>query len=160
MDTKVKLSEILDALDFQNDEITYYLDKATGKVHMLGPEESGAGEDDDPLESYPEWQREIVEIARRIAQGRDVGLIALPTKWDLDEYEIMREFCESLPEGMVQDAMCIAIRGQGAFRRFKDAIHTFDVAEDWYKYRAEQFKTIAINWCHDHDLEFIDEAKT
>jgi len=56
--------------------------------------------------------------------------------------------------------MCIAIQGSGAFRRFKDAIHTFDVAEEWYKYRAERFKAIAVDWCHDYDLEFIDDAKT
>ena len=159
MAVKVKLNDVLDALDFSNDETEYYLDKATGKVHMLGREELDAGEDDDPLDGYPEWQREVIEIARRVAQGRDDGLIALPTKWDLNEYEIMRGFCESLPEASVQEALIIAIQGQGAFRRFKDAIHRLDVAEDWYRYRAERFKAIAIDWCRDHDLEFIDDAK-
>ena len=160
MAVKVKLSDILEALGFQSDEIRYYLDKTTGRVHALTSEETLAVEEDDPIEDYPEWQRETVEIARRLDQGDDEGLIGLPTQWDIHEYEIMSDFCDSLPDGTVRDALYIAIQGAGAFRRFKDAVNTFGVADDWYKYRAEQFKAIAIDWCQTHDLPYIDDTNT
>ena len=136
MAMKVKLSDILEALGFQSDEIRYYLDKTTGRVHAL-----------------------TSEVARRLEQGDDENLIGLPTQWDIDEYEIMSDFCDSLPDGTVRDALYIAIQGAGAFRRFKDAVNTFGVADDWYKYRAEQFKAIAIDWCQTHDLACIDDTK-
>ena len=38
------------------------------------------------------------------------------------EYSIMERFIWSLPEGTIQDRLENAIRGRGAFRRFKDSI--------------------------------------
>ncbi|UCD53287.1 MAG: hypothetical protein JSW27_11695 [Phycisphaerales bacterium] len=157
MAVKVKLSEILDALEFLNDETEYYLDKATGRVHLLTPDATVAVEADDPIEDYPEWQREAIKIARRVEEGDD-DLIGLPTQWDIHEYQIMSDFCDSLGEGTVQDALFIAIRGAGAFRRFKDAIHTFDVADDWYHYRQMRFKAIAADWCQAHALAYVDDT--
>lgn len=157
MAAKAKLSEILDALDFQNDEIQYVLDKTTGRVHLLTPDDTLAFAADDPAEGDPEWQRETIEIARRFEEGDD-DLIRLPTQWDIHEYEIMSDFCDTLDSGTVQDALLIAIKGAGAFRRFKDAIHTFGVAEKWYRYRQMRFKTIATEWCQVHELAFIDDT--
>jgi Uncharacterised protein family (UPF0158) len=157
MEAKVKLSDILDALGFQNDETEYYLDKTTGRVHLLTPDETLAVEAGDSIQDYPEWQRETIEVARRVEEGDD-DLIALPTQWDVREYEIMSDFCDSLDEGTVRDALYIAIEGSGAFRRFKDAIHTVDVADDWYKYRDARFKAIAIEWCQVHGFAFIDDT--
>jgi len=158
MDVTIKLSEIFDAIGFQNDEIEYYLDKTTGQVHMLTAEETLAVEAGDPIEDYPEWQQETIEVARRIEEGDD-NVIGLPTQWDIDEYEIMSDFCDSLPEGTVQDALYSAIEGRGAFRRFKDAILSFGVADDWYKYRDARFKVIAVDWCKAHGLTYTDDTK-
>jgi hypothetical protein len=159
MDAKVKLSDVLDALEMQNDETNYYLDTCTGIVYLLTPDELYAGEEDDPLEDYPEWQREAIEVARRLANGDDESLIELPTQWDVNEYEIMREFCDAQPEGTVRDALYIAIRGKGAFRRFKDAVHTFGIADEWYKFRLARFKSIAIEWCDANEITYVDDAE-
>ncbi len=158
MDIEVKIDDILEALETSTDEVKFYLDKATGKVQMVTSEETVVAEDDNPLKDYPEWQREMVEVARRLAQGCDKDLIALPTKWDLNDYEIVRAFCESVSDETVRDALCIAIQGSGAFSRFKDAIHRFDVADDWYAYRRRRLKDIAIEWCRANDIEFADDT--
>ena len=145
MGVTIKLSEILEAIEFLSDEIEYYLDKTTGRVHMLTSEITSDAELGDPIEDYPEWEQEPIEVARRVEEG-DKDVIGLPTQWDIDEYEIMSDFCDSLPEGTVQEALYRAIEGRGAFRRFKDAILSLGVADDWYTYREARFKAIAIDW--------------
>lgn len=57
------------------------------------------------------------------------------------------------------ETLCNAIRGRGAFSKFKDCIHRFEIAENWYKYRAETFKEIAIQWCRDDDIKYNDDLK-
>jgi len=65
----------------------------------------------------------------------------------------MERFCLSLEEAL-RDKMYAAIKGSGAFRRFKDSIHNYGIADDWYKYKEESFREIAIEWCKDNDLEY------
>ena len=159
MAMKVKLNDIVDALELQNHETEYYLDTDTGIVHLLGPDDLYAGEEDDPIEDYPEWQRPTVEIARRLVNGDDESLIGLPSQWDVNEYGIMEAFCEALPEGAVRDSLCGAIHGKGAFRRFKDTAHALDVFKEWHRFRLTQFKAIAIEWCQANDIAYVDDAE-
>ena len=45
-----------------------------------------------------------------------------PTKYEIHEYGIMESFVEELPSGKARDELAGAIRGRGAFRRFKNGI--------------------------------------
>ncbi|MBN1360835.1 MAG: hypothetical protein JW993_09595 [Sedimentisphaerales bacterium] len=158
METKVKLSDIIDALETQNDQTNFYLDTSTGTVYLLSPDDLYAGEEDDPLEDYPEWQRPSVEVARRLATGDDESLIELPSRWDVNEYGIMEAFCDTQSDETRRHALQIAIQGKGAFRRFKDAVHAFGVAEDWYRFRLARFKTLAVDWCEANEIAYIDDT--
>ena len=159
METKVKLSDIVDALETQNDQTSFYLDTSTGVVHFLSPDDLYAGEEDNPLEEYPEWQRQTIAIARRLAKGDDESLIELPTRWDVNEYGIMEAFRDMQPEGIVCDALHIAIQGKGAFRRFKDAVQTFGLFDKWHRFRLTRFKSISIAWCQANGIAYIDDAQ-
>ena len=46
-----------------------------------------------------------------------------------------------------------AIRGKGAFRRFKDRLYDFDLQEKWYKYRDDCYEQIARDWCERFGIE-------
>lgn len=39
-----------------------------------------------------------------------------------------------MPEGRKQKELERAIRGRGAFRRFKDLLYDFDLEEEWFQY--------------------------
>jgi hypothetical protein len=45
--------------------------------------------------------------------------LELPNKYDVNEYEIMEEFCLTVSDQRKQDSLLRAIKGKGAFRRFK-----------------------------------------
>ena len=66
---------------------------------------------------------------------------------------MMEEFIYDLPAGRAQDALDAAIRGKGAFRRFKDRLYDFDLQEKWYKYRDDCYEQIARDWCERFGIE-------
>jgi hypothetical protein len=153
MAIRVKLNDIIEGLDFQSDEGHSFLDKKTGEVVSISDEEMQAAEDDEPIEDFPDWQQDLVRIAKEIVDETG-DYIDLPTKFDIDEYSIMGKFCLSLDDSEMSDDLYSAIKGSGAFRRFKDAIHEYDIADDWYKYRDNALKEIAIEWCQAKGIEF------
>lgn len=160
MGIRVELSKIIDAMDFQSLEGSSYLDKTNGEAITLTAEEFQAAEDGDSLDDYPEWQHENIELARNVLSDDDgKRFLQLPTKFDIDEYRIMEKFCLSVQDEKTSEALYLTIKGSGAFRRFKDCVHQFGVAEDWYKYRDKTLKQIAIEWCEENGIAYVDDVK-
>lgn len=81
--------------------------------------------------------------------------LPLPGIHDVDEYEIMSNFCCSLEDKKLSEILCQAIRGRGAFGWFKDGIYKYGLSDDWYRFREEAFKGIAIDWCIENQLSYI-----
>ena len=155
----VSLHEIVDQLTCLDDESTAYLNKETGEVVMVSREDMSWAEEGGELEDIqdePEWQREIFRIAIDVLDSDDY--VALPGKFELDEYDIMRDFCASVAGDRLRDRLLDAIRGAGAFRRFRDAIHRFDIAEDWYRFRDAALKEIAIAWLKENHVAYADDT--
>ena len=46
------------------------------------------------------------------------------------------------------------MQGKGAFRRFKDYCFDVNIIQDWYKFKEERYKQIAIEWCEQNDLKY------
>jgi hypothetical protein len=156
MATRVKLTDIIGGLETQSDESSSYLNKKTSEVVLISDEELNAAEDDEPIEDFPDWQQDLVRIAKEIiAETGDY--LPLPTKFDINEYSIMERFCLSLDDPEMSDVMSGLISGSGAFRRFRDAIHQYDIADDWHSYRNDALKEIAVEWCQENDIEFEDK---
>ena len=156
MAIRVKLNDIIEGLEFQSDESSSFLDKTTGKVVLISDYEISAAEDDNPIEDFPDWEQDLVRIAKEIIDETG-NYIDLPTKFDIHEYSIMEKFCLSLNDDEMSDTLYSLIKGSGAFGRFKNAIHEYDIADDWYKYRNDALKEIAIEWCQENDIEFEDK---
>ena len=155
MSVRVKLSDIIDDMECQSDESSSYLNKKTGKLVLIGHEEAMAAENDEPIEDFPDWQQEIIKVAKDI-ENETGEYIRLPSKFDIHEYRIMEDFCLSVEDQKTSEILYTLIKGSGAFGRFKNAIHIYEIAEDWYKFRNEAFKEIAIEWCQENNIEFED----
>ncbi len=138
----IKLEQVLDAIETANDAFTYFYDTQTGETVFLS----------DPLitgESYDELE-ELIETS----PGR---FLRFPTKYDIHEYRIMEDFVESLPPGRAQKELSSAIRGRGAFRRFKSGVYYHHLEQQWYDYRDQAYREIAIRWCQEQGLEYSEE---
>lgn len=78
----------------------------------------------------------------------------MPSEFDIHEYRIMERFCLSLENDKLRDIMYYSIKGKGAFRRFKNNIRKYNLEQDWYEYRDEALRTIAIEWCEENGIEY------
>jgi len=155
MTIRVKLDEIIDGLESQSDESSSFLDKQTGEVILMTDYAMRAAEENEPLEDVPDWERELVLIAREIL-AETGQYLQLPTQYDINEYSIMEDFCMSLDKKEIGDILYDLISGSGAFRRFKDAIYKYGVEDKWHEYRNNAIREIAIEWCHQNNIEFED----
>ncbi|WP_352420678.1 UPF0158 family protein [Proteiniborus sp.] len=152
MDSHVKLDLIVEEMDFQFDETRSFFNKETKEIVSISYEEFSAVEDEEPIEKFPDWQQENIKIAEEILFG-DLW-IPLPSKFDIHEYSIMERFCLSIKNNNLSDIMYYSIKGNGAFRKFKDNIRKYNIEEDWYEYRDKALRTIAIEWCADNGIEY------
>ena len=155
MATRVTLSDIIDGLESQSDRLNSYLNKETGEIVTFSEDDFILAESDDPLDDLSEWEQESIETIREIEDTDKY--VALPTQFDIDEYDIMERFCRSIEDDEIRDQMYQAIEGRGEFRYFKDSIHRLKIAEDWYKFRDEAFRKIAVEWCEENGVEYVEE---
>ncbi len=84
----------------------------------------------------------------------DIYNISLPSKYDIHEYQIMENFIYSLTSSNHINRLERAIRGKGAFRRFKDTINYLGIEKKWYDFKQKALEKIVLEWCEYHDLEY------
>jgi len=154
MTIQVKLQDILEGMDFQSDEQSSFLNLTTGAVVAITDEELRAAEHDEALEDFPEWQHDQIRLAREMLETDHY--LPLPDRFEINEYQIMERFCLSVDEDDLRDDLCDAIRGRGAFRRFKDRVQAYGIAEDWYRYRDAALREMAMAWCEAHGIAFTE----
>ncbi|WP_010529177.1 UPF0158 family protein [Lentibacillus jeotgali] len=157
MGNKLKISELADEMSMQQmDEHFQLINKETGEVVYIMENLVRMAEDDEPYDHLPDWQQEQMELAIDFVEYDMEKYLPIPSQFDIDEYGMIEDFCFSIKDSNAQDKLLHAIRGKGAFRRFKDMIIDLDLEKDWYAYRDERYKQVAIEFCEDHGLGYIE----
>ena len=148
----VSLQDIIDAMDFGTDEFHSYLNKKTGEIITITDEEINAIQNKDDWNNFPDWQREALTSAKKVFDSSHY--FPLPSKFDIHEYAIMERFCYSTDDPKISNELSNLIKGSGAFRRFIDALHRFGIEDNWYKYRNQALKEIAVEWLESNEITF------
>ena len=133
---KVKLSDIIDAIETMDRYSEYFLDKETGQIEWVSDMAMTSSEKE--------------EIYDRLDEH---GFYRLPTSFDINDYDIMESFVGTL-SGSVRDRLSSAIQGRGAFRRFKDEIRRCGIDQEWYDYQETAYKRKAARWCEENGIEY------
>lgn len=155
MNIQVKLQSIIEEMEIQFEESISFLNIKTGEIVVVNSDDLSAAEDEEPLDDLREWEQENRKIAIDVVDNYE-NYIELSTKYEVNEYEIMENFCLTVRDQQKQESLLRAIKGKGAFRRFKDKIIDFEMKDQWYAYRDESFKQIAIDWCQKNKINFIE----
>jgi hypothetical protein len=151
----VNLLAVVDQMDVISDEVTAYINRKNGELVTFTAEDISLAEEEDDNYSVPEWQREIVDEAKQALSNDDY--LELPDKFEMDEYGIMERYSYAIEDEQVRDALLKAIKGKGAFRRFKDKVHEKGIDKNWHQFRTNAFKQIAADFLLSQGIAFVDE---
>ena len=156
MAARVKLKDIVEAMDFQIEETTSLLDKKSGVIHHFADEVLAQVEDEDLeklLAKCPEWQKGDY-LAAAEYQMRSEDFVSLPSKFDIHEWQIMSDFAGTIQDPKIAAKLDRALHGTGAFRYFKDVLDECGLWDSWNAYRAKRFEEMAKKWCEENGVEW------
>lgn len=132
----VSLEKIIEGLEMVNEVDDCYYNPEKDKIFL-----SNIGECEELTED------EIDELFEES--------IILPTQYEINEYQIMIDFIDTIDNLEIKENLHRLIQGKGAFRRFKDYCFESNIIQDWYKYKEQKYKEIAIEWCKQNELEYM-----
>ena len=135
---RVKLQEVLEALEGAGMETEYYYDTRRQEVLMVF--DGMINGEDNP------------KLMEELSDGFIEDFIPLPGQYEINAYRMMENFIYALPDGNNKEALFQAIKGKGAFRRFKDRLYNFGMEQIWYAYRDACYENIAREWCEKHGI--------
>lgn len=150
---KVKLKEVGEVIDMQMDEYYTLFDRETYTFIHFSEQAYQDAEDREPFDHLPDWQQEERERADLWLEYPD-RFVSLPDKFEINEYSMMEDFCFQLGDERKQERLLKAIRGRGAFRRFKDQVQRWGIDQEWYQFRDKKMEVIAKEWCDNNDINF------
>jgi len=84
--------------------------------------------------------------------AKPIDLNELIEQMDM-QFEEYRTFFNK-ENGVLFTVSADKLRDVEAFRRFKDLIQRYGIADDWYKYRDNRYRGIAIQWCEENDIKY------
>ena len=147
----VDLNELIDALDLQSDFLSFFLHKESGEIITLTEDEIADVEEGRFSSSDEEllFAKEVLSDSGRY--------IELP--WNLDKQGMMEEFCRSLDNEESKEALLELIQNADAFGHFNTAVHLYQVEDSWLEYIHEKLKVVAIEWCKENNLNYVDCSK-
>ena len=128
---RVNLADVIDAIDTINEDETYF---------------------------YSIQDEEIVYVLED--DEDDEFFIPLPTKEEVNDYQNMVNFTETIEDDKKRDWFENAIHGKGAFRRFRATLERFGMETEWYDYLEACHRELAIEWCEQHGVVYDTSVRS
>jgi hypothetical protein len=152
----VSLRAVAAEMDLPNDDWTAYINRRTGELVTVTDEEARAVEADAGDDDLPDWQAEHLPKVREALSSDD--FLPLPSRFDINDYGIIERFCQQVANTRMREDLLLAIRGSGAFGRFKTLAHHCGLIEKWYAFRAWALEDIAAGWLEANGIGYTREA--
>lgn len=135
----LKLSDFINAFEFISDEDSW-INLETGELYNRWDFET-EGMNNEEIEDFL-CKDEIV---------------ALPSKHELNEYQDMDLFADSIENEEIRNKLYRALNGKGAFSRFKNEITYLGIREKWFVFRDERLREKVKAWLEDSEIEYIED---
>ena len=133
----VSLTALVYCLDWQSDDLSAYIDPATGEVVSA----STMFDDDLTPES-----------------AEEAGMIHVPKIEADEEIRSMRRFARGHQDADARDALLDALDGPRPFRRFKDAVYRLGIRDAWFAAQAAGRAESLRDWLTAEKIPFVDDV--
>ena len=134
MSNIIDLLELVEAIEIQNDEISYYINKQENQLVFVM----------DDMYCDEEDNKKLLETI----ENNFKDYIALPLA---DEYKMMEDFCGEQTQE-VQNILNKILNGKRPFRKFKDKVFELDIRDEWFAFQKEKLEKVAIDWCEMNNI--------
>ena len=149
----VSLNSLGQEFEAVMDPVDFYFDRETEEVVFLDTDNFPL-EDEDEEEPGEEalWVKELSENM----EANPDRFVKLPSKYEINEWQIMSDFVDERPKGERKDILQDSIHGKGAFRMFRTMVERYDLLEDWYAFKAAAYREKAREWCEENDIAYTE----
>lgn len=155
MPLPVSLDDVASELEALDDESVVCVNRKSGAVARVAVHDLSVVEGliDDP--DAPPWLEEYRAALESIVETDDWA--EMPRKYDIHEWEIMREFADG-QRGALREDLLSAIRGRGAFRIFKDTLHRRGMLDTWFDFKHEALTRIAARALEEEGIPYREST--
>lgn len=150
MGVTISLQEVIEAMELQFADAESFLDPDTGEIVTISDDDRSAL-DADP-DSVPDWQREVLPKIRAVLESE--RCLRLPDSFDIDEWSIMQTFARRHVDDEARERLAGAVHGSGAFHRFREAIETLGLRDEWHAFRDSRVSEIARDWLESNGIRY------
>ncbi|HFU3705927.1 TPA: UPF0158 family protein [Streptococcus suis] len=138
----VSFQDVVDSLQMISQGDKYYYDSHIDELVYL---------------SVGEFRIEFREgLEEEIEEDVTGRFVRLPTYYDFNPYTFMELYISDLTDGDLSGRLSRAIRGRGAFRRFKNELERCDRLEEWYAFETQCYKELVLEWCQENKIAIVD----
>lgn len=154
---KVNLSDLIEAIEFENEMMNHYYNKKTGIIIYKENSDTAAYDSEDihKIATMEEWERELVENLHDLKENPQ-DYIKLPGNEEIDELKLMIDFCNSFSDISIRESLTTDNDYYRRLDEVKNIILDKDLINDWYDYREEAERDIAVEWCRKNNIDYIE----
>ena len=127
------------------------------------------------LSDLTEWEEGEIAAARRVLRasgellepGEEPDQVSEPGRYveipriETDEaYRAMTDFAETVRNAHLRELLDVALRGKGAFRRFKDVLLNYPAErERWFEFESQRQRETIEAWTREQGMEISFEVR-
>lgn len=138
--TVIKIKDLIALMDSQSNNNYCYYDIASCKFQSV------------TLEKFSE-DFGIKDDFQAMGPLTD-ELIRIPSKIEIQEFNIMMNYAQSLNVKTLKKDIVKTLTGSGAYKKFYAKIKEYNLENKWLAYRYKAMKIIAIEWCKKNGIDY------
>lgn len=157
---QVFIEDIVGAMDWSTSGGSY-LNMETGVILSINDDLESArrkfedlpsdASDEEAYEAFG-WGWKHPEFLNFLRSGDQYK--RLPDQYDIREYRLMQRFISTVEDDNCREDLQKAIRGKGAYRKFKETLYRHGMQRQWYEVKDQHLMSIAQEWCESNNIPY------
>lgn len=98
--------------------------------------------------------QEYEELSGKIEEHEEERYYYLPSSYAFHDSELIEKYINEIKNENIQEELEDVFYGKGKYKRFKEALREFRMENDYYNFRKEYLKNMAIEWCQINNIEY------